>query len=200
MASDVAAPAVTEMAWVALVSPEAVNVSVYVPVAAVRPKSVNVAVPLEAVAVLLPTSVPPVETATVITVEESVVTTLPELSTTLTCGWVVNAAPDAAPAPARATVNPDAAPGIPVAVNITGEPDKEPDVAVSVLEPAVVPRVQAGEVATPELFVVTTPEDASDPPPVATAKVTLTPETGLPAVSVTWTAGLVVTAVPTVAD
>ena len=65
-----------------------------------------------------------------------------------------------------------AVPTVPVAVNVIGEPESEPDVAVRVLVPAVAPRVQAGEVAIPDVLVVTDPEDASEPPPDATAKVT----------------------------
>jgi hypothetical protein len=97
-------------------------------------------------------------------------------------------------------VDVDALPAAPVAVKVTGEPEREPDVAVRVLLPATVPKVHAGEVAIPDAFVVTEPEDASDPPPLATAKVTLAPEIGLPEISATSTDGAVVTAVPTVAD
>lgn len=92
-----------------------------------------------------------------------------------------------------------AAPGTPVAVKVTGEPDNDPEVAVSVFEPAVVPNVHAGDVAMPELFVVTVPDDANDPPPDATANVTDSPCTGLPAESVTNTDGAVDTADPAVA-
>jgi hypothetical protein len=48
-----------------------------------------------------------------------------------------------------------AAPAVPVAVNVTGEPVNEPDAAVSVFVPAVVAKVHAGEVAIPSEFVVT---------------------------------------------
>ena len=93
-----------------------------------------------------------------------------------------------------------AVPGVPVAVNVTGDPAREPDVAVKVLAPADVPRVQDVTAATPEEFVVTAEAGASDPPPDAIAKVTDVPEIGLPAESVTSTLGAVATAVPTVAD
>ena len=92
-----------------------------------------------------------------------------------------------------------AAPAVPVAVKVMGEPLRLPLVAVSVLAPAVVPRVQAGLVAMPVLSVVTALLEAIDPPPVATAKVTDTPLTALPCASVTFTDGAVVTAVATVA-
>jgi hypothetical protein len=91
-----------------------------------------------------------------------------------------------------------AAPAVPVAVKVMGEPLRLPLVAVSVFAPAVVPRVQAGLVAIPALSVVTTPLEAIEPPPVATAKVTETPLTALPCASVTWTDGAVATAVFTV--
>ena len=92
-----------------------------------------------------------------------------------------------------------AAPAVPVAVTVTGEPLNDPLVAVSVFAPAVVPKVQAGLVAIPALSVVTTPLEANEPPPVATAKVTDTPLTALPCASVTFTDGAIATAVATVA-
>jgi hypothetical protein len=92
-----------------------------------------------------------------------------------------------------------AAPAVPVAVKVMGEPLKLPLVAVSVFAPAVVPRVQAGLVAMPALSVVTAPVEANEPPPVATAKFTDTPLTALPCASVTLTDGAVATAVLTVA-
>ena len=93
-----------------------------------------------------------------------------------------------------------AKPAVPVAVTVTGDPLKLPLVAVSVLAPDVVPKVQAGLVAMPALSVVTALVDANEPPPVATAKVTDTPLTALPCASVTFTDGAAVTtAVLTVA-
>jgi hypothetical protein len=92
-----------------------------------------------------------------------------------------------------------AAPAVPVAVKVMGEPLRLPLAAVSVFAPAVVPKVQAGLVATPALSVVTALLEAIEPPPVATAKVTDTPLTALPCASVTFTDGAVATAVLTVA-
>lgn len=92
-----------------------------------------------------------------------------------------------------------AAPGVPVAVKVTGDPDSDPDVAVTVFEPAVVPSVHVPAVAMPLLFVVAF-APVMDPPPDATANVTVTPLTGLPAASVTRTAGDTLTADPAVAD
>ena len=125
---------------------------------------------------------------------------MPYASVTLTTGCVDNTDPDA-PATGCVTITSLlAAPAVPVAVNVTGEPDSEPEVAVRVFAPAVVPSVQAGDVATPEEFVDTTPDDARDPPPVATANVTDTLGTALPAASLTNTLGAVDTAAPAVAD
>jgi hypothetical protein len=92
-----------------------------------------------------------------------------------------------------------AAPAVPVAVKVTGDPLNDPLVAVTVFAPAVVPSVQAGLAAMPALSVVTAALEANEPEPVATAKVTDTPLTALPCASVTFTDGAVDTAVPTVA-
>ena len=80
-----------------------------------------------------------------------------------------------------------------------GEPERVPDVAVSVFEPAVVPRVHDVSAATPEEFVVTAEDGSREPLPDATAKVTEVPDTGLPPESVTITEGAVATALPAVA-
>jgi hypothetical protein len=137
--------------------------------------------------------------ATVTTVLLSVVTVLPKKSRICTTGCVAKAAPLAPPTGCVVIANCVAAPGVPVAVKVTGEPLKLPLVAVSVLAPAVVPRVQAGLVATPALSVVTVLGEPNEPPPVTTAKVTDAPLTALPCASVTLTDGAVVTAVATVA-
>ena len=95
------------------------------------------------------------------------------------------------------TTNLLAAPAVPVAVKVT-EPPTPAAVAVSVLAPAAGPRVQRPMVATPEASVVGV-VPVTEPPPEATAKVTMTPETGLPPASVTLTDGAVATAAPAVA-
>jgi hypothetical protein len=61
----------------------------------------NVATPLTAVAVAVPTNVAPVLTVAVTTDELSLVTTLLPTSCNDTCGWVLNAAPDAVPTGVR---------------------------------------------------------------------------------------------------
>lgn len=127
-------------------------------------------------------------------------TAFPAESVTSTDGEVDTAVPATADCPLPAfTAMVMAAPAVPVAVKVIGEPDREPDVAVNVFDPAVVPNVHAGDVAIPELFVVTDPDDASEPPPEVTAKVTAVPAMAFPKASVTITLGNVVTAVPTVA-
>lgn len=63
------------------------------------------------------------------------------------------------------------APGVPVAVNVTGA--KLPHVAVNVFAPATVPSVQLPSVAMPLVVVAAPP--VIEPPPVATAKVTAVP-------------------------
>src|SRR5947209_4786648 len=47
-----------------------------------------------------------------------------------------------------------AAPAVPVAVNVTGLPDKVPEVAVNAFEPAVALNIQLPTVATPLALVV----------------------------------------------
>ena len=71
-----------------------------------------------------------------------------------------------------------AAPAVPVAVKVSGEPVRPGLVAVSVLAPAVVPSVQLPTVAMPDALVVAD-APVTEPPPEATAKVTATPATGL---------------------
>jgi hypothetical protein len=91
-----------------------------------------------------------------------------------------------------------AAPAIPVAVKVSGDPVSPLLVAVSVLPPTIDPNVQLPTVATPLALVVALPP-VMLPPPVATAKVTVTPATGLSNASRTSTLGAVATAIPTVA-
>jgi hypothetical protein len=91
-----------------------------------------------------------------------------------------------------------AAPATPVAVIVTGEPVRPGPVAVRLLAPAVVPKVQPPTVAMPVALVIA---DAPviEPLPEATAKVTVTPGTALLCESLTRTLGAVATALPAVA-
>ncbi len=70
-----------------------------------------------------------------------------------------------------------AAPAVPVALKVTGEPARPMRVAVRVLAPALVPKVQLPTVAMPEALVAGV-RSVAKPPPLVTAKVTLTPLTG----------------------
>src|SRR2546427_324022 len=89
-----------------------------------------------------------------------------------------------------------AAPAVPVAVNVTGLPDSVPDVAVSVFVPAVVLKVHDVAAAIPSVPVVSGVVGVTVPLPAAAAKVTATPDTGLPLASLTMTAGGERTAAP----
>ena len=88
-----------------------------------------------------------------------------------------------------------AVPAVPVALKVTGLPDKVPELAVNVFEPAVALSVQLPTVATPLPLVVWLPP-AIVPFPGATANVTATPVTGFPFASFTITDGGALTAVP----
>src|SRR5207253_5517984 len=92
-----------------------------------------------------------------------------------------------------------AAPTVPVAVNVTGLPVSDPDVAVRVLLPAVALSVQLPTVAMPLPLVVWLPP-VTVPLPAAGVNVTATPVTGFPFASFTITDGGALTAVPAVAD
>jgi hypothetical protein len=99
------------------------------------------------------------------------------------------------PSPDTAT-SVSAAPAFPVAVNVCGEPLKEPDVAVKVFVPAAVPSFPVALASPLELVVAEVGE--IEPPPLATAKVTLVPETAFPYESLTLTTNGELSAVPTV--
>src|SRR5438105_11070750 len=92
-----------------------------------------------------------------------------------------------------------AAPAVPVAVKVTGLPERDPDVAVKVLSPAVALSVQLPTVATPLALVVWL-APVIVPFPGATANATATCATGFPFASLTITDGGELTAVPAVAD
>ena len=129
----------------------------------------NVATPDTAVAVLVPTRVPPDETVAVTTVEESDVTVLPLASLIATCGWVVNAAPAVVPTDARDSASCDGVLALTVTDALVAGLKGDPawSVAVTVADPAVrrvtekvlVPATSgafAGGVADPSLEVIAT--------------------------------------------
>ena len=88
------------------------------------------------------------------------------------------------------------APATPVAVNVSGDPGTFTAAAVSVLTPAVVPSTHAPTVAIPFASVVAV-GPARDPPPVASAKVTVMPAIGFASASLIVTDGAGKTGVPT---
>jgi len=93
-----------------------------------------------------------------------------------------------------------AAPAVPVAVKVTGLPESDPDVAVTVFVPAVVLRVHDVRAAIPSVPVLTGVVGVTVPLPAAGVNVTATSATGFPFASLTITDGGDVTAVPAVAD
>src|SRR5690242_19903184 len=90
---------------------------------------------------------------------------------------MVTAAPAATDCPSPAFfVTFTGAPGVAVAVKVTGEPLRPPEVAVAVCAPAVSPRIHCA-VAMPLPFVIEL--GVMEPPPLVTAQETVTPLTGL---------------------
>jgi hypothetical protein len=180
------------------VSVPLVAVIVFEPAIVPRVQLPTVAMPLAFVVADAPvTAPPPVATANVTLTP---LTTLLLTSFTITLGAVATAEPavDDCPLPAFTEIC-VAAPAVPVAVNITGDPVSEPLVAVIVFDPAIAPNVQLPTVAMPLAFVVAV-NPVPDPPPLATTNVTDTPETTLLFTSFTITLGAVATAEPAVAD
>src|SRR5882762_3245203 len=160
------------------VSPVAVAVSEFEPAVGPRVQDVTVAIPFVPVVTgVVGTSVPPPDATANVTATPA--TGLPLASCTITDGSIGTAVPAVAvwllPALSAIVL---AVPAVPVAVNVTGLPMSPLDVAVSVLVPAVGPSVHDVTVAIPLAFVVCV-DPVTLPPPVATAKVTATPATGL---------------------
>src|SRR5690348_1382560 len=199
----VAAPGVMlNAADVAGVGPVFEAVSVYpVPALSIE-MSANCDTPWTAATVVVPVSEPP----PALLAMESVI---PPVKVGSTLSWASSAETTIAgviAAPATALVGSwlnakcVAAPGVPVAVMVTGLPESPAAVAVRVFVPAVLPRVQLVTAATPAALVSTGVVGATTPPPPVTANVTAAPGTGLPLTSFTMTDGEMVTAVATVAD
>jgi hypothetical protein len=91
-----------------------------------------------------------------------------------------------------------ATPVVPVALNVTGEPLSDPEVALSEFAPELGPSVHEPTVAMPKEFVVAF-SPAIEPPPETTANVTDAPDTAFPLASEILTEGAWATAVPTAA-
>src|SRR5207237_626447 len=197
----VAAPAVTlTVADVTLSSPLAPNRKVRGPTVPAIERVVNTAWPFApVVADVVPPSVPPPDWILTPTATLAWPTGLPEPS----CSWITGCCRKGTPLCALAEgcvtiASRVALPAVAVAEKVTGLPCSVADVAVKVLGPAALPRVQLVTAATP-LALVVWAAPVMLPPPVPGAKVTATPATGLPKASCTITAGGTATAVPTVA-
>ena len=112
------------------------------------------------------------------TLAPPLVTGLPFASLTVTVmTWVPSPAVMSVFDAAMVDCAESAAPAVPVALKVTGEPRRAALVAVSVLAPARVPSFQEPTVAMPAAL-VTAVRPPAEPPPLVTAKVTVTPRTG----------------------
>ena len=132
----------------------------------------------------------------------AVVTGFPFTSCSWTTGACVNTTPFVAAAGGWVTMpSLPAPPATAVAVNVTGSPAIPAGAAsaVRVLAPAAGPSVHEVAAAMPLALVVTAATGRTEPPPVATAKVTATPDTGLVLTSRTTTDGGIATVLPAVA-
>jgi hypothetical protein len=154
-----------------------------------------VATPLEFVVWAPPVTDPP--PAVTANVTEAPATRFPFASFTVTDGAIATALPAVADCASPAVFVIDAAaPAVLVAVKVTGV--RLPAEATRVFVPIAVPKVQLPTVATPEELVTAEPP-VSEPPPLATMKLTETPAIGFPVWSLTITEGGVATADPAVA-
>jgi hypothetical protein len=181
------------------VSDPEVAVSVFAPAVALSVQLPTVAMPLPLVVWLPPVMVPFPGATTNVTATP--VTGFPFASFTITDGGALTAVPAVADwVVALFAAIVAAAPAVPVAVNVTGLPVSDPDVAVSVFDPAAGLRVHEVRVAIPSDPVLTGVVGATVPLPAAGVNVTATPATGFPFASFTITDGGEVTAVPAVPD
>src|SRR5439155_778625 len=155
------------------------------------------ACPFTSVVKVVGSTDPPPDAAAHVTVTPA--TGFPFASRTITDGAISTAVPAVAvwPLPALMAIC-VAAPAVPVAVKVTGLPVSPVDVAVSEFGPAMGPKVHEVTSAIPLAFVVTGVVGVTEPPPDATANVTVTPATGLPFASCAITDGFTSTAVPAV--
>src|SRR5437588_842199 len=196
VADGPATPAAVKVTGLPVGEPE-VAVRVLLPAVGLSVQLPTVATPLVLVVWLPPVIVPfPGATANV---TATPVTGFPFASFTITDGGELTAVPAGADwlvGLFAAIVA--AAPAVPVAVDVTGLPVSEPDVAVKVFGPAVALSVQLPTVAMPLPLVAWLPP-LSLPVPLPTSNVTATPVTGFPFASLTITDGGELTAVPAVA-
>src|SRR5437588_582262 len=193
VAAGPAVPVAVKVTGLPVSDPE-LAVKLFEPAVALSVQLPTVATPLALVVWLAPVIVPfPGATANV---TATCATGFPFASFTITDGGEPTAVPTVAVWLVRlfaAIVA--AAPAVPVAVKLTGLPESDPDIAVSVFCPAVGPRVQLPTVAIPLASLVWA-APVTLPLPEPAAKVTDTPDTGLVNASVTITDGGVGTVVP----
>ena len=194
MVMSAAAPAVPVAVNVAAGSEPETAVNVFVPAVVPSRQLPTVAIPLAFVVVVPPVTDPPPLATLNVTVAPA--TAAPFASVTFTDGATATFCPAIADCPSPlAIVTLPAPAAVPVAVNVTGDPTRPEDVAVNELEPGVAPNVHDPTCAMPWAFVVAF-APVIDPPPDATANVTLVPLTGFPLASSTFTDGGTATAVP----
>ena len=153
--SFVAAPAVPVAVNVTglPVSPVAVAVSVLVPAVGLRVHDVSAAMPSAPVLTGVVGVTVPLPAAGV-NVTATFATGFPLASFTITEGGGLTAVPAGAEVPPPFAAIVAAGPAVPVAVNVTGLPDKVPELAVNVFAPAVALSVQLPTVAMPLPLVV----------------------------------------------
>ena len=182
-------------------SPDAAALTLFAPAAAPSDHVVSVAIPLAFVTTVAGDaglSVPLPDTSVNTTLAP--LTPLPTASVTFTLGGAVTAALTVADCVVTEfATRLVATPTVPVALNVTGLPANPPTVARTEFAPATLPSVHDVTVAIPLAFVATV-SGVMLPPPLNTENATLTPVTGLPPASVTFTLGGVATDVPAVAN
>src|SRR5205085_1995950 len=200
-ASFVAAPAVPVAVKVTGLPDNVpdVAVSVFVPAVGLSVHEVRAAIPSDPVLTgVVGVTVPLPAAGVNVTATPS--TGFPFASFTITDGGGLTAVPAGADVPPPFGAIVAAAPAVPVAVNVTGLPESDPDAAVSVFDPAVGLSVHEVRAAIPSDPVLTGVVGVTVPLPAAGLNVTATPVTGFPFASFTITDGGVLTAVPAVAD
>jgi hypothetical protein len=194
-ASEAAAPAPDVAVKVTTLSDPEVALRVFVPATGPSVHEPTVAMPAAFVDAVTPVTDPPPDTTAKVTDTPDV--GLPLTSLTITDGGIATALPATALWLSPAFFASEAAaPAVDVAVNATGV--RPPKVALTTLVPVVGPSVHEPTVAMPAAFVDAV-APVTDPPPDTTAKVTDTPDAGLPLASLTMTDGGIGTALPATA-
>jgi len=185
------------------VETDADAVTVFAPAVVPRVQLLRLATPLTSVltaAGVAGLELPPPEVTAKATVMPA--TGFPLMSVTFTDGGAATAVPTVALCVVvEFAAMACAAAAVPVALNVTGEPFGTEAAAVTVLVPALAPRVQLVSAAIPLEFVLITAGlgGLRVPPPAVTVNVTGVPLTGFPWASVTSTDGGAPTTAPTVA-